>query len=106
MGMVILSEILFNMSQGFSEAISPINVLLVFLGALIGMVVGIIPGFGASAAIAILLPFSFWLEPISAIIFLAGIYYGSLYGWATTCILIYTSGDSAAVVTTFDGYPM
>ncbi|HLQ83081.1 MAG TPA: tripartite tricarboxylate transporter permease [Pseudogracilibacillus sp.] len=101
-----MSEILFNMSQGFSEAISPINVLLVFLGALIGMVVGIIPGFGASAAIAILLPFSFSLEPISAIIFLAGIYYGSMYGGATTSILINTPGDSAAVVTTFDGYPM
>ena len=101
-----MSEILFNMSEGFSVAFSPFNILLLFVGAFIGMVVGVIPGFGASAAIAILLPLSLSLDPTSAIILLAGIYYGSMYGGATTSILINTPGDSAAVVTTFDGYEM
>lgn len=101
-----MSEILINISQGFSVAFSPINILLLFIGAFIGVIVGIIPGFGASAAIAILLPLSLSLDPTSAIILLAGIYYGSMYGGATTSILINTPGDSAAVVTTFDGYQM
>ena len=101
-----MPDIVVNMMQGFAVAFSPINVILLFIGAFIGMLVGIIPGFGASAAIAILLPMTLSLEPTSAIIMLAGIYYGSMYGGATTSILINTPGDSAAVATTFDGYPM
>lgn len=99
-------EIFNNMMQGFSVALSPINLFLLLVGAFIGMIVGIIPGFGASAGIAILLPLTLSLDPTGAIIMLAGIYYGSMYGGATTSILINTPGDSAAVVSTFDGYPM
>ncbi|HEY4553773.1 MAG TPA: tripartite tricarboxylate transporter permease [Bacillaceae bacterium] len=101
-----MSEILSNLSQGFSVAFTFTNILLLLLGAFIGMIVGIIPGFGASAGIAILLPLTLSLDPTSAIIMLAGIYYGSQYGGATTSILINTPGDSAAVASTFDGYPL
>lgn len=99
-------DILQNMIDGFSVAITPMNLLFLLIGAFIGMVVGTIPGFGASAGIAILLPMTLSLDPTTAIIMLAGIYYGSQYGGATTSILINTPGDSAAVATTFDGYPM
>lgn len=101
-----MNELINNMISGFSVALSPMNILLLLIGAFIGMIVGIIPGFGASAGIAILLPLTLSLEPTGAIIMLAGIYYGSQYGGATTSILINTPGDSAAVVSTFDGYPM
>lgn len=101
-----MNEILNNMITGFSVAMSPMNLFLLFVGAFIGMIVGIIPGFGASAGIAILLPLTLSLDPTGAIIMLAGIYYGSMYGGATTSILINTPGDSAAVVSTFDGYPL
>lgn len=95
-----------NMITGFEIAVTPVNILALFAGAVIGMLIGIIPGFGASAALAILLPLTMGLDPTSAIIMLAGIYYGSMYGGATTSILINTPGDSAAVVTAFEGYPL
>ncbi|GKV64026.1 MULTISPECIES: tripartite tricarboxylate transporter permease [Sporosarcina] len=101
-----MQEIITNLIQGFSVVLTPMNMLLLIVGAFIGMIVGIIPGFGASAGIAILLPLTLTLDPTSAIIMLAGIYYGSQYGGATTSILINTPGDSAAVASTFDGYPM
>lgn len=101
-----MPDMLNHMLQGFAVAFTFINVLFVLIGAFIGMMVGIIPGFGASAAIAILLPMTLSLDPTTAIIMLAGIYYGSMYGGATTSILINTPGDSAAVATTLDGYPM
>lgn len=101
-----MNETIVNMLQGISVAISPMNMLLLLIGAFIGMIVGIIPGFGASAGIAILLPLTLSLDPTGAIIMLAGIYYGSQYGGATTSILINTPGDSAAVASTFDGYPL
>lgn len=94
------------MITGFEIAVTPVNIIALFAGAVIGMIIGIIPGFGASAALAILLPLTMGLDPTSAIIMLAGIYYGSMYGGATTSILINTPGDSAAVVTAFEGYPL
>ncbi|RHW35900.1 tripartite tricarboxylate transporter permease [Lysinibacillus yapensis] len=101
-----MADFFTNMITGFSASLTFTNVLLLFAGAFIGMIIGIIPGFGPSAAIAILLPITLSFDPTGAIIMLAGIYYGSQYGGATTSILINTPGDSAAVVTTFDGYPM
>lgn len=95
-----------NIVTGFEIAITPINIIALFVGATIGMIIGIIPGFGASATLAILLPLTLGLDPTTAIIMMAGIYYGSMYGGATTSILINTPGDSAAVVTAFEGYPM
>lgn len=99
-------DILTNMVTGFEIAVTPVNIIALFAGAVIGMLIGIIPGFGASAALAILLPLTMGLDPTAAIIMLAGIYYGSMYGGATTSILINTPGDSAAVVTAFEGYPL
>lgn len=99
-------DILTNMITGFEIAVTPVNIIALFAGAVIGMIIGIIPGFGASAALAILLPLTMGLDPTAAIIMLAGIYYGSMYGGATTSILINTPGDSAAVVTAFEGYPL
>jgi putative tricarboxylic transport membrane protein len=95
-----------NLMTGFEVAITPINMLFLVIGAFVGMIVGIFPGFGPSAGIAILLPMTFTLEPTTAIIMLAGIYYGSMYGGTITSILINTPGESATVASTLDGYPL
>ncbi|NEU31439.1 tripartite tricarboxylate transporter permease [bacterium LRH843] len=99
-------ELFSDLWLGFTVAITPINILFLMIGAFVGMIVGIIPGFGPTAGIAILLSLTFNLEPVTAIIMLAGIYYGSMYGGATTSIMINTPGESSAVASTFDGYPL
>ncbi|MBP1933892.1 tripartite tricarboxylate transporter permease [Ammoniphilus resinae] len=99
-------DLLSNLALGFSVAVTPLNLLFVTVGAFIGMLVGVIPGFGPSAGIAILLPITLSLDPTSAIIMLAGIYYGSMYGGTITSILINTPGESATVASTLDGYPL
>ena len=91
---------------GLTVAFTPTNLLFLIIGAFVGMVVGIIPGFGPTAGIAILLSLTFTLDPTTAIIMLAGIYYGSMYGGTITSILINTPGESATVASTFDGYPL
>lgn len=92
--------------QGFEIALSWENLLLVLAGVLIGTVVGLLPGLGPTAAIALLLPFTYGLSPSGAIIMLAGIYYGSMFGGRIPAILLNLPGDSSAVITTFDGYPL
>jgi putative tricarboxylic transport membrane protein len=82
------------------------NMLLLAGGVLIGMVVGVIPGVGPSAGLAILLPVTFGLDPTGAIVMLAAVYYGSMYGGTITSVLINTPGESATVASTFDGYPL
>lgn len=99
-------QILEGLAEGFSVALDPINILYVFIGVALGTLVGAIPGLGPAATIAILLPVSFALPAESAIIMLAGIYYGAMYGHRISSILLNLPGDAAAVVTTFDGYPM
>ena len=101
-----MTEIISNLQLGFSVALTPTNILFLVIGAFVGMVIGMFPGFGPAAGIAILLPLTFGLDPTTAIIMLAGIYYGSMYGGATTSILINTPGEAAAVATTLDGYPL
>lgn len=91
---------------GFQTAASPENLLYCLAGVLVGVLVGILPGLGPSATIAILLPLTFTLEPTAAIIMLAGIYYGSMYGGSITSILVNMPGEAASVATTFDGYPL
>ncbi|MDQ0338092.1 putative tricarboxylic transport membrane protein [Caldalkalibacillus uzonensis] len=91
---------------GLSVVLTPTNLFFLMVGAFVGMVVGIIPGFGPTAGIAILLSLTFTLDPTTAIIMLAGIYYGSMYGGTITSILINTPGESATVASTFDGYPL
>jgi putative tricarboxylic transport membrane protein len=95
-----------NLLLGFSVAVSPLNLLYLFAGVMIGMVVGIIPGFGPAAALAVLLPVTFGMEPAGAVIMLAAIYSGAQYGGTITSILLNTPGESSSVASTFDGYPL
>lgn len=99
-------DIFANLLLGLSVAVSPVNLAYLLVGALIGMTVGIIPGFGPSAALAILLPVTFGMEPTGAVIMLAAIYYASMYGGTITSILLNTPGESSTVASTFDGYPL
>src|SRR5271157_3465803 len=92
--------------MGFSVALQPMNVFYCFMGCLIGTLVGVLPGLGPAAAMSLLLPVTFHVTPVSAIIMLAGIYYGAMYGGSTTSILVNIPGEAASVVTCLDGYQM
>ncbi len=91
---------------GFSVVIQPVNLVYCFAGVLVGTVIGVLPGIGPVAAIAILLPSTFGIPPVTGIIMLAGIYYGAMYGGSTTSILVNIPGEAASVVTCLDGYQM
>jgi putative tricarboxylic transport membrane protein len=95
-----------NLTLGFSTAVSPINLMYCFIGVMVGTLVGVLPGIGPLAAIAMLLPITFNLPPVGALIMLAGIYYGTQYGGSTTAILVKLPGESASVVTCIDGHEM
>ncbi|NGP18372.1 tripartite tricarboxylate transporter permease [Devosia aurantiaca] len=95
-----------SLSLGFSVALDPFNVLYCFLGVLLGTLVGVLPGIGPTATIAMLLPITFSLNAETALIMLAGIYYGAQYGGSTTAILINLPGESSSAVTAIDGYQM
>ena len=99
-------DIAAGLLQGFAVAAQPANLLWCFVGVLLGTIVGIMPGLGPPATIAMLLPLTFLMDPASAIIMLAGIYYGAKYGGSTTSILLNVPGESASVATCFDGYQM
>ena len=92
--------------QGFAVAIQPINLFYCLLGCLIGTLVGVLPGLGPTAAMSLLLPATFHTPPVTAIIMLAGIYYGAMYGGSTTSILVNIPGEAASVMTCLDGYQM
>ena len=92
--------------SGFTQALTPINLAMAAIGTLIGTLVGVLPGLGAASAIAILIPVTAVLNPTQAIIMLAGIYYGAQYGGSTTAILLNIPGETAAIPTCLDGYPM
>ena len=95
-----------NLSLGFSVAFTFQNLLYAFVGCLLGTLIGVLPGIGPLATIAMLLPATYGLEPVSALIMLAGIYYGAQYGGSTTAILVNLPGESSSVVTVIDGYQM
>ena len=97
-------DIVSNLATGFATALSPINLVYCFLGGLLGTLVGVLPGLGPVATIAMLLPATFGLPPELALIMLAGIYYGAQYGGSTTAILINLPGEPSSVVTALDGY--
>ena len=99
-------DLLSNLALGFATAASPYNLLFCFLGVILGTLIGVLPGIGATATIAMLLPITFQLEPVSSLIMLAGIYYGAQYGGSTTAILINMPGESSSAVTAIDGYQM
>ncbi len=99
-------EILHNVLFGFSVSLAPANLMACFLGAVLGTLVGVLPGLGPIGAISILLPITLKMSPVSSIIMLAGIYYGAQYGGSTTSILVNIPGESSSVVTCLDGYQM
>ncbi|HEY4316570.1 MAG TPA: tripartite tricarboxylate transporter permease [Herbaspirillum sp.] len=99
-------EILNNLGLGLDTALTFANLLYCLIGVFVGTAVGVLPGLGPVATIAMLLPATFGLPPISALIMLAGIYYGAQYGGSTTAILVNLPGESSSVVTAIDGYQM
>jgi putative tricarboxylic transport membrane protein len=99
-------EILASLAQGFLAAATPVNLLMCLLGVVLGQVIGVLPGIGPSAAIALLLPLTYGASPTGAIIMFAGLYYGAQYGGTLTSVLINVPGESTSVMTTLDGYQM
>ena len=95
-----------NLATGFGVALTPINLLYALIGSLLGTLIGVLPGIGPVATIAMLLPITYALQPVSALIMLAGIYYGAQYGGSTTAILVNLPGEAASAVTCLDGYQM
>lgn len=95
-----------NLALGFSVATTPANLVFAFLGCLLGTLIGVLPGIGPVATMAMLLPITYSLSPVAALIMLAGIYYGSQYGGSTTAILLNLPGESSSVVTALDGHAM
>ena len=95
-----------DLGQGILALLTVQNILLLGAGVLMGMVVGVMPGLGPSAGLAILLPITFTLDPTGAVVMLAAVYYGAMYGGTITSVLINTPGESATVASTFDGYPL
>jgi len=101
-----MAETLHNLYIGFSVALAPNILLYAFVGCVVGTLVGVLPGIGPLAGISLLLPASFGLDATSAIVLLAGIYYGAMYGGSTTSILMRIPGEAASVMTCIDGYEM
>lgn len=99
-------DLISHLGLGLETALTLTNLMYCLIGVFLGTAVGVLPGLGPTATIAMLLPATFTLEPISALIMLAGIYYGAQYGGSTTAILVNLPGESAAVVTAIDGYQM
>ena len=91
---------------GFAIALTPTNLGFAFAGCMLGTMVGVLPGFGPSAGTAVLVPMTFALDPTSAIIMLAAIYYGAMYGGTITSVLLNTPGEAASAITCLDGYQM
>jgi putative tricarboxylic transport membrane protein len=99
-------EAIGNLFLGFSVALSPANLVWCFVGVFLGTIVGVLPGLGPPATIALLLPLTFKMDPTTAMIMMAGIYYGAKYGGSTTSILLNVPGESSSVVTCLDGYQL
>jgi putative tricarboxylic transport membrane protein len=102
----MLQDLVNHLSLGFSVALSPTNLLVCLIGCLGGTLIGVLPGIGPVTTIALMLPLTFYLEPVSGLIMLAGIFYGAQYGGSTTAILVNMPGETSAVVTALDGYAM
>lgn len=95
-----------DLLHGFMVALTPVNLLFVLIGVMIGMTIGVLPGLGPGPTVALLLPLTFSLDAATAVIMLAGVYYGAMYGGTITAVLLRLPGESASVVTTFDGFAM
>src|SRR5499427_9595110 len=95
-----------NLLFGFGVALSLQNMFYCFVGVLVGTLIGVLPGIGPLGTIAILMPITYSVSPVTALIMLAGIYYGAQYGGSTTAILVNLPGESSSAVTAIDGYQM
>ena len=95
-----------HLINGLGIALLPSNLLYALIGVIVGTAIGVLPGLGPPTTIALLLPITFKMDPVSAVIMLAGIYYGAMYGGSTTSILLNIPGEAASVVTCIDGYQM
>ncbi len=95
-----------NLLEGFSHAFTPMNLLFVVIGCLLGTAVGVLPGLGSSMAVALLLPMTFALDPSAAFIMFAGVYFGGLFGDSTMAILLNTPGQASSIASTFEGHKM
>ena len=99
-------DILSNWIMGLSVALQPYNIMIAIVGIVLGIIVGVLPGLGGANGVAILIPITFAMSPTSAVILLACIYWGALYGGGICSILFNIPGEPWAVAVTFDGYPM
>ena len=102
----VFSGLIGNIAMGFGVALTWQNIALCFIGCLIGTAIGVLPGIGPLTTMAMILPFTFWLGPISALIMLSGVFYGAQYGGSTTAILVKIPGETSSVVTILDGHAM
>jgi putative tricarboxylic transport membrane protein len=101
-----MNDILSNIIMGFGVALTWQNVVLCFFGCVIGTAIGVLPGIGPLTTMALILPVTFWLSPVGALIMLSGVFYGAQYGGSTTAILVKIPGETSSVVTVLDGYAM
>jgi putative tricarboxylic transport membrane protein len=92
--------------QGFAVALTPTNLLFIFVGVLVGQIIGALPGIGPSAGMALLLPITYGMPPATALMMLAGIMYGGMYGGTLTSVLINVPGEAASVMTAVDGHQL
>ena len=99
-------DVLSNLAMGFGVALTLKNLAYCFLGVFLGTLIGVLPGIGPLVTIAMLLPITFGIDPVGALIMLAGIYYGAQYGGSTTAILVNIPGEATSVVTALDGHEM
>jgi putative tricarboxylic transport membrane protein len=99
-------DLIANLTLGFETALSPTNLLYCFIGVFLGTFIGVLPGIGALAAVSMLLPVTFYLPATTALVMLAGVYYGAEYGGSIASILLNLPGTPSAAVTCLDGYPM
>ncbi|WP_046471957.1 tripartite tricarboxylate transporter permease [Allosalinactinospora lopnorensis] len=99
-------DTLSQLGYGFGIALAPENLVFVFIGVLAGTIIGILPGLGPMSAIALMIPIAYGMDPTTAIIMLAGVYYGAIFGGSTSSILLNAPGVAGTVATSFDGYPM
>jgi len=99
-------DVITSLTMGFSVALTATNLFFCLIGVCVGTLIGILPGIGPGATLALLLPMTFGMNPTSAMIMMAGIYYGAMYGGSTTSILVSIPGEASSVMTCVDGYQM
>ena len=101
-----MDAIFTNLMLGFDVALTPTNIMWVFIGGLLGTVIGMLPGLGPATGVAVLIPVTYGMNPATALITMCAVYYGAMFGGSRASIMINTPGDASAIVSCFDGYPM